>query len=123
MSKVYGYCRTALAEGNDMEVQCAIVENYCKDRGMKLEKCFCDDGVSGHNMNREGLDGLFDVLKEGDMVVIKDMSRLSIDPQKGMTLADRICGMGAEIIYAEGSDEDDDVPALKDWIKSQLGLN
>lgn len=122
MRKVYGYCRTALAEGNNMEVQCAVVENYCKAKGMKLEKCFCDPGVSAHNMNREGLDELFDVLEKGDVVVIKDISRLARDPKKGIVLADKICGMGVEIIYVDKlKDEDDDTSSIEDWLRSKLG--
>lgn len=121
MSKVYGYCRTALVEGNNMEVQCELVENYCKSRGMKLEKCFCDAGVSAHNMNREGLDELFNVLKEGDVVVTKDVSRLARNPEMGLVLADKIRGMGVEIVYANESEEDDDTSAIEDWLRSKLG--
>ena len=94
MSKVYGYCRTALAEGNNMEVQCAVVENYCKTRGMKLERCFCDSGVSAHNMNREGLDELFNVLKKGDVVVIKDISRIARDMMKLEMVIDKMHEIG-----------------------------
>lgn len=121
MSKVYGYCRTALAEVNNMGVQCAVVENYCKSKGIKLERCFCDPGVSAHNMNREGLDELFDVLEAGDVVVIKDISRLARDPEKCIMLADKICSMGAEIVYANESEEDDDTSSIEDWLKSKLG--
>ena len=123
MNKVYGYCRTALAEGNSMEVQCAVVEDYCKGKGMKLEKCFCDDGVSAHNMNRKGLDGLFDVLEDGDIVVVKDASRLARNPQMSIVLTDKICGIGAKIVYTDGLEDDDDMPILKDWLGSELGLN
>ena len=122
MSKVYGYCRTALAEGNNMEMQCAVVENYCKNRGMKLEKCFCDPGVSAHNMHREGLDELFGVLEAGDVVVIKDFSRLARNPQKGLMLVDKILSMGVEIIYVDAlEEEDDDTSAIEDWLRSKLG--
>ena len=118
MSKVYGYCRTALVEGNNMEVQCAVVENYCKRKGIKLEKCFCDPGVSAHNMNRKGLDELFDVLEEGDVVVIKDISRLARDPKKCIMLADKIYAMGVEIVCAneQEEEEDDDTSAIKDLV-------
>ena len=120
MSKVYGYCRTALVEGNNMEVQCAVVENYCKDRGMKLERCFCDAGVSAHNMHREGLDELFNVLEEGDIVVTKDVSRFARDPEKGMILADKMRSMGVEIICADEQEEEKDPPAIAKWIMSKL---
>ena len=122
MNKVYGYCRTALVEGNNMEVQCALVENHCKNRGMKLEKCFCDAGVSAHNMNREGLDELFDVLEAGDVVVIKDISRLARNPEKGLMLVDKILSVGAGIIYVDAlEEEDNDTSAIEEWLRSKLG--
>ena len=122
MKKVYGYCRTALVEGNNMEVQCAVVENYCKSRGMKLEKCFCDAGVSAHNMNREGLDELFGVLEAGDVIVIKDISRLARNPKKGLMLVDKISSMGADIIYVDAlEEEDDNTSVIEDWLRSKLG--
>ena len=122
MRKVYGYCRTALAEGNNMEVQFAVVENYCKGRGMRLEKCFCDAGVSAHNMNREGLDELLDVLEDGDVIVTKNVSRLARNPKKGLMLADKILSMGVEIIYVDKlEEEDDDTSSIEDWLRSKLG--
>lgn len=120
MSKVYGYCRTALVEGNNMEVQCAVAENYCRVNGMKLEKCFCDAGVSAHNMNREGLDELLDVLEGGDVVVIKDIARLARNPKKCIMLVDKILSMGIEIIYVDKPEEDDDTSAIKNWFRSKL---
>ena len=122
MSKVYGYCRTALVEGNNMEVQCAVVENYCKSRGIKLEKCFCDAGVSAHNMHREGLDELLNVLEDGDVVVTKDASRFARKPAIGLVLADKMRSMGVEIIYVDAlEEEDDDTSAIEDWLRSKLG--
>ena len=112
MSKVYGYCRTALVEGNNMEEQCAVVENYCKSRGMNLEKCFCDAGVSAHNMNRERLDELIDVLEDGDIIVTKDVSRFARNPEKCMAMIDKISNMGVEIVYTIDQDDTSEVEDL-----------
>ena len=120
MSKVYGYCRTALVEGDNMEVQCVVVENYCNDRGMKLEKCFCDAGVSAHNMDREGLDELLDVLEDGDVVVTKDISRFARDMVKLEMVVDKIHNIGAEIMYVN-EPESYDTSLIKGWLKSRLG--
>ena len=119
MSKVYGYCRTALVEDNNMEVQCAVVEDYCKSRGMKLERCFCDPGVSAHNMHRDGLDALLYALEYGDTIVIKDVSRLARNPKKLIIVFDKIRSMGVEIICADEV-EDNDTSEIANWIKSQL---
>ena len=119
MSKVYGYCRTA-RQGN-IEEQVELVTDYCKEKGLNLTMCFCDDGVSAHNMSREGLDKLFDVLKDGDIIVTKDMSRLARNPKNGLILADKILSMGVEIIYVDKLEEEDDNPsAIEDWIRSKL---
>ena len=118
MSKVYGYCRTA-RQGN-IEEQIELVTNYCTEKGLNLAMCFCDDGVSAHNMNREGLDELFNVLQDGDIVVIKDISRLARNPKKGMILVDKICSMGVDIVYVNKLDEDNDTSAIETWIKSKL---
>ena len=119
MSKVYGYCRTA-RQGN-IEEQIELVTNYCKEKGLNLAMCLCDDGVSAHNMSREGLDELLDVLEDGDVIVTKNVSRLARNPKKGIVLVDKIYSMGADIIYADESEEDDDTSSIEDWLRSKLG--
>lgn len=116
MNKVYGYCRTARA-GN-MEEQIDLVSNYCKTKGLDLVTCFCDDGVSAHNLSREELDKLFDVLANGDMVVIKDPSRLARDPQKQQLLINKMYDMGVEIVYIDEKEEDDKI-GIEAWVKQR----
>lgn len=36
MNKVYGYCRTARAEGNDINEQIKLISNYCKTKELDL---------------------------------------------------------------------------------------
>lgn len=117
MCKVYGYCRTARA-GN-MEEQHELVARYCKDKGLKLATCFCDDGVSAHNLNREELDKLFDVLEDGDVVVTKDPSRFARDPQKQQVLINKIRDMGVEIVYAD-KEKKKGVLSIESWLKQRL---
>ena len=57
MSKIYGYCRTARA-GN-IEKQIELISKYCKNAELKLEMCFCDDGISAHKMDRPEMSKLF----------------------------------------------------------------
>ena len=116
MSKVYGYCRTARA-GN-MEEQIELVSNYCKAKGLDLVMCFCDDGVSAHNLSREELDKLFGVLKDGDVVVTKDPSRFARDPQKQHLLINKICDMGVEIVYVDEKEEDDKI-GIEAWVEQR----
>ena len=77
MSKVYGYCRVALANEEEMTEQVQIVKNYCKDNGLLIDQCFCDNGVSGLNSYRSGLNEMLYTLQNGDVVVVKDIARLS----------------------------------------------
>lgn len=116
MSKVYGYCRTARA-GN-MEEQIELVSNYCKAKGLDLVTCFCDDGVSAHNLSREELDKLFDVLKEGDIVVTKDPSRFARDSQKQQLLINKIYDRGVEIVYVNEKEEDDKI-GIEAWVEQR----
>ena len=77
MSKVYGYCRVAFANEEEMEQQKQLVEWYCEDQGLKVDKYFCDNGVSGLTSYRNGLNEMLYTLQNGDVVVVKDVARLS----------------------------------------------
>jgi len=116
MSKVYGYCRTARA-GN-IEEQIELVSNYCKAKGLDLTICFCDDGVSAHNLSREELDKLFNVLENGDVVVTKDPSRFARDTQKQQLLINKLYGMGIEIVYVNAKEEDDKI-GIEAWVEQR----
>ena len=116
MSKVYGYCRTARA-GN-IEKQIELVSNYCKGKGLDLVMFFCDDGVSAHNLSREELDKLFNVLENGDVVVTKDPSRFARDTQKQQLLINKLYDMGIEIVYVDATEEDD-TPSIEAWFEQR----
>ena len=77
MSKVYGYCRVAFANEEEMAQQCKIIQDYCKDNGLEVDEYFCDNGVSGLKLDRDALQKLLKVLREGDIVVVKDYARIS----------------------------------------------
>lgn len=102
-----------------MEEQHELVVRYCKDKGLNLATCFCDDGVSAHELNREELDKLFDALEDGDVVVTKDPLRFARDPQKRQLLIDKICDMGVKIVYAD-EEKKDGVPSIEAWLKQRL---
>ena len=77
MSKVHGYCRVAFANEEEMAQQCKIIQDYCKSNGLEVDEYFCDNGVSGLKLDRDALQKLLKVLREGDIVVVKDYSRIS----------------------------------------------
>ena len=90
MSKVYGYCRVAFASKKSMEEQLKLVDDYCNQNGLKVDKHFCDNGVSGLTTDREGLNALFDVLKSGDVVVVRDIARISRNTSKCINIVEKM---------------------------------
>lgn len=118
MSKIYGYCRTARTEGNNMEMQRALVEGYCKDKGLDLVICFCDDGVSAHNVDRIEMNKLFGVIIRGDTIVTRDYSRFTRNPIALQIFIDDMNSRGVEIVCIE-ENEDDGAPAIRAWFEER----
>ena len=120
MSKVYGYCRVALANDEEMAEQLYQVYKYCKDNELELHQRFYDNGASGLSLDRKGLNDMLSVLQKGDVVVTKDISRFARDLMKLEQLVGRIYKIGAEIVYID-KPEDNDMSPIENWIKSRLG--
>lgn len=118
MNKVYGYCRTARAEGNNMEKQVEVVSNYCKKKGLNLEICFCDDGVSAHNADRTGVNKLFDIIRKGDTIVTRDYSRFTRNPITLQIFIDNMNSRGVKIMCIE-ENEDDSSQAISAWFEQR----
>lgn len=116
MGKVYGYCRTARA-GN-MEEQIELVSNYCKENGLDLVTCFCDDGVSGHKMDRVKMKKLFEVIEKGDTIVTKNFARLTINPIAQQMIVDYLDERHIELLYVE-EDLDDCGPSIRAWFEER----
>ena len=118
MNKVYGYCRTARAEGNDIGKQIELVSNYCKANGLDLEVCFCDDGISAHDVHKEKLDELLDVVEKGDTIITRDFSRFMRNPIAQQTFVDDLNSRGIEVIYTDEKEEDDRL-GIEAWIEER----
>ena len=116
MSKVYGYCRTARA-GN-IEEQIELVSNYCKAKGLDLAVCFCDDGVSAHEVHKEKLDELLDVVEKGDTIITRDFSRFMRNPIAQQTFVDDLKNRGIEVVYTNEKEEDDRL-GIEAWIEER----
>ena len=97
MSKVYGYCRVAFANEEEMVEQIQLVGDYCRDHGLTVDKYFCDNGVSGLSTDRKGLNELLEVLQDGDVVVIRDIARLSRDSFHCMSLLEEMKDLDVEL--------------------------
>lgn len=97
MSKVYGYCRVAFANEEEMEQQKQLVEWYCEDNDLKIDKYFCDNGVSGLNSHRDALNEMLYVLRDGDIVVVKDIARLSRDIKQCISFVELMDQLGVTL--------------------------
>lgn len=97
MSKVYGYCRVALANEEEMMEQVKLVGDYCRDNGLTVDKCFCDNGISGLTLDRKGLNELLEVLQDGDVVVVRDIARLSRSYSQCLSLLEQVRDLDIEL--------------------------
>ena len=98
MSKVYGYCRVASPCYQAITEQMALIDIYCKQHELNVDKYFCDNGVSGLILNRRELNHLFDILQRGDVIVTKDIARLSRSIYECVTLTELIEKMGVTLL-------------------------
>lgn len=101
MGKVYGYGRLALANKKEMVEQLRLIDDYCNLHGLKVDRHFFDNGISGLVLNRKELNQMIDVLQEGDVIVIRDMARLSRNMFECMMVVELIANLGVtlKIIY------------------------
>jgi DNA invertase Pin-like site-specific DNA recombinase len=97
MSKVYGYCRVALADREAMTEQMALIDVYCQRHDLKIEKYFCDNGVSGLILDRKGLNELLKVLQDGDTVVVRDIARLSRSYSQCISIIEQMKDLDIEL--------------------------
>lgn len=116
MSKVYGYCRTA-RQGN-MEEQIKLISSYCKDKGLDLEVYFCDDGMSAHEVHKEELDKLLNVIEKGDIIITRDFSRFTRNPIMQQIFVDDLKSRGIEVVYTDEKEEEARL-GIETWVKER----
>ena len=101
-----------------MEAQIELVSNYCKEKGLDLAMCFCDDGVSGHQMDRVEMKKLLEVIEQGDTIVTKNFARLTINPIAQQMIVDYLNERHIELLYVE-EDPDDCGPSIRVWFEER----
>lgn len=99
MGKVYGYCRVALRSDEEIAQQCKMIDDCCQENGMKVDKFFCDNGVSGLKFDRKALQRMLKILQDGDIVIVKDIARLSREFGQCMSITESIYQAGALIKF------------------------
>lgn len=81
MCKYYGYIRvsteTQAEKGGGLAVQEKAIRDYASDNHIELTHIFKDAGISGTKENRPELDKLLiETIKEGDVIIVHNTSRL-----------------------------------------------
>ena len=117
MGKVYGYCRTALADEEEIQQRIGLIKKYCEDNGLSLEKCFRDNGVSGFETG-EDFKQLMRELEKDDVLVIRDISQLSRMNSRLLMLIEQFRDMGVKVLYIEGDEAD--TSAIAQWINERI---
>ena len=81
--KAYGYVRVSTDEqaehGTSLRVQRAKIRAYAKLHDLRLVKIFADEGVSGRNLERDGLKELLKTVsgEDDETVIVYRLNRLS----------------------------------------------
>ena len=93
MNKTYiGYARVSTEEQNETR-QLESFANYSE----KIRKVFIDK-VSGKNMNRPQLQAMLDYVREGDVVVVSDFSRLARSTRDMLQIVQELTEKGVGLI-------------------------
>ena len=112
--EVAGYVRTAtipqIKDGVSAETQEKQIKKYCKAIGYKLTKIFSDNGCSGANLERPGLQALLAEASSGKMskVICLDLSRLSRRTIDYLVLKSLLKKNGVEVITITRANTSDD---------------
>ena len=116
MSKVYGYCRVALASKEEIAEQMRVIADYCEGNNLKIDGFFCDDGVSGFDIGVE-FKHLLEELKSGDTVIVKNLSRVARGNIRLISLMDRFKDERIKIVCIDENDLD--ISPMRAWLEQR----
>lgn len=90
LKNVRGYIRVSTTDqantGMSLETQEKRIQSYCLFKSLNLIKMYRDEGKSGKNMDRPGLQQLINEVQSGDSIIITDLSRLSRNTRETLQL-------------------------------------
>ena len=106
--KVYGYARvstqTQSEKGYGLETQKRAIRDYCKQNNLNLIELFVDDGVSGTQVNRDGLTDLLAALNGVNKVIVLNTSRLWRNDESRAIIQRELKNSNADVVSIEQKD-------------------
>lgn len=98
--KVYGYHRTSTREQH-LDRGIEGITSFCEKQGLKLEKIYTDQ-QTGKNFDRPRYTVLKeDVLRDGDVLIIKEFDRLGRDKQASLKELRELQEMGVKVVFLD----------------------
>ena len=119
-SLTYGYARVSKAddEAKNLDTQLRILDDY----GVRPNLVY-QDVASGRSLARSGWQGLTEVVRPGDTIVVAFLDRLSRNFEDGVRIQAELINMGIGIVaIRENIDTRDDSAAGKYFRRAMLAL-
>jgi len=88
-----GYIRVAHEDDMAVENQKIYIENYAKQRNIKIDYYYIDNGFSGINLDRPQLKQMLREVKSKNIkkgIIVKDMTRLGRNQKDVLTIMNKI---------------------------------
>lgn len=93
-NNIFGiYCRTACKDSSNIQKQITLLKEYLSNHNLTQVAEFIDNGYSGLDMNRPGLNQLIKAIenKKIDGIIVEDISRLGRDKDQTMDFFNNYC--------------------------------
>lgn len=96
MKKYIGYVRVSTDEqkqhGFGIDTQHSTIRSYCEAMGYPLETIIADEGISGKDMNRPGIQRVIEMIQSGQYagIVVSKLDRISRNLKDILVLHDEI---------------------------------
>lgn len=120
MGKVYAYCRVAREENGNLGRQYEEVKEFCNRNGLNLHKIWSDEG-GGLSQDRWSLQRMIRSLRKGDIVVVKNASRISRDMAGFAETMQIITDRGAKVEFIEGYGHLDNLGLwINEWFENRF---
>ena len=105
MAETYFYMRISTKESTDKQSfqrQYKALETYAKNNNIKFDnRSVYKDDVSGSTFNREDWIALEKILKKGDTIVFKEISRFTRQAEEGFKKYMDLMGRGINLVFLD----------------------